>query len=665
MANSSSSSSTTKATNMTATGTVTAPRSVNHDSNAAASNPSGDESIHQTDLPWTPGSEWNSSPAITGRDTCVTSNPVPSDRGDRNPTVSNRPVPPRITDETFLNSQSNDSPTSTVFTSNPLVKDASYLRDPAGYMGPTSTWSFFRRVITLVEQCSPPSTQSPSEPFNTDGTAFRLTWAPLWVNEIPDISNLPPPDYALYLFHTVKFHFGPLFEIVDEPVFLCRLKQFDSNALQLVQTHRLWFVEYLLVLAFGEALLLKKGPSPTPAGSEFAARAMALIPDPAQLHDEGLLSIEILALAALYFHSIDMRVSAFQYIGQALRLSTVEGIHREIIEDGLGGEVAQRCTTLWWAVYSLDRMLSALMGAPTSIRDEDVTVALPSQTNNGTTAAAITASIKLSRLLGTIATTVYSVDEKLDSSFVKNTKAVIEGLAEVTRENNEMLISHKQNAQPSRMMSAINLMYHHCIIQATRPLVMCLLKGFLGSTGSEPHQETWVSAPIVALLKTSISSALETLKVLCALERQNMLESFLPFDLEYAFSSASLLCIMQTIVPGSIIDPTWRSMAALLFDTMIRQGSVAAGLRKSELRYLEQLLVIFRPSSPVREIDGALVCPLAVLNVNDSMPESLHIGEGIWDPGFDLESLNPDSDHLLNLALQLGINADSEMIGNM
>ncbi|KAH7141759.1 hypothetical protein EDB81DRAFT_797575 [Dactylonectria macrodidyma] len=532
-------------------------------------------------------------------------------------------------------------------------------------MGPTSTWSFFRRVITLIEQCSPPSAHSPSEPFNTDGTAFRLTWVPRAANEIPDISDLPPPDYALYLFHTVKFHFGPLFQIVDEPVFLFRLKQFESNSLELVQTHRLWFVEYLLVLAFGEALTSKKGPSPTPAGSGFAARAMALMPDFAQLHDEGLLSIEILALAALYFHSIDMRVSAFQYIGQALRLCIVEGIHREIVEHTLGDEVAHRCKSLWWAVYVLDRRLSALMGAPTSIRDEDVTTSLPSQTDNGPTAAALTMSIKLSRLLVTIATTVYSVDEKLDSSFVKNTKAVIEGLAELTREGDDMMLSHKQNTHPSRMISAINLMYHHCILQATRPLVMCLLKGFLGSTGSEPHQETWVSAPIVALLRTSISSALMTLKVLCASEKQNMLDSFLPFDLEYAFSSASLLCIMQTIVPGSIMDPTWRGMAGLLFDIMIRQGSVAAGLRKSELCYLEQLLAMFRPSGPVREMDGALVCPLAVLSVNDSIPESLDICEGIWDPGFDLESLNPDSDHLLDLALQLGINADSEMIGNM
>ena len=72
--------------------------------------------------------------------------------------------------------------------------------------------------------------------------------------------------------------------------------------------------QYLLVLAFGEAFLYRDAPAPAPAGSAFAARAMALLPDVPQFHDEGLLAIEVLALAAIYLHSIDMRVPAFQYV---------------------------------------------------------------------------------------------------------------------------------------------------------------------------------------------------------------------------------------------------------------------------------------------------------------------------------------------------------------
>lgn len=232
-----------------------------------------------------------------------------------------------------------DQRLSRVFTNNPLVKDTPYLRDPAGryriahylmsfkfnkeayvvvgYMGPTSTWSFFRRAITLVEHHYPSTPATPSEPFNLDGAAFRLVWNPFPADQTPDISDLPPFDYALYLFHTVQFHLGQIFPIIYEPVFLYRLSQFENNALEICRTQRLWLTEYLLVLAFGEAFMSHDMPASTPAGSAFAARAMALLPDFAQLHEEGLLGIEVLALAAIYYHSIDMRVSAFQCVSSA------------------------------------------------------------------------------------------------------------------------------------------------------------------------------------------------------------------------------------------------------------------------------------------------------------------------------------------------------------
>lgn len=60
-----------------------------------------------------------------------------------------------------------------------------------------------------------------------------------------------------------------------------------------------------------------------PSGSAFASRAMALMPDIAELHDEGLLSIEVLSLAALCFRSIDMRVSAFQYVSPCTHLTII------------------------------------------------------------------------------------------------------------------------------------------------------------------------------------------------------------------------------------------------------------------------------------------------------------------------------------------------------
>ena len=186
--------------------------------------------------------------------------------------------------------------------------------DSLGFLGPTSTWSFFRRAVALAEQRQPPSQPTSPDIFGVDGDAFRLRWVPQPPEAVPDLANLPPVDYALCLFHTVKFHLGQFAQIIDEPTFLAHLEAFDGKALEVAQTQRLWFAEYLLILAFGEAFTAQAGPTLVPPGSNFAERALAVLPDFAQLHEEGLESIEVLALVALYFHSIDMRSSAYQYV---------------------------------------------------------------------------------------------------------------------------------------------------------------------------------------------------------------------------------------------------------------------------------------------------------------------------------------------------------------
>lgn len=67
-------------------------------------------------------------------------------------------------------------------------------------------------------------------------------------------------------------------------------------------------------------------------------------------------------------------------------------------------------------------------------------------------------------------------------------------------------------------------------------------------------------------------------------------ETFLPFDLEQAFSSAFVLTLM-TAIPGlpdrdtSYMDTTFE-----IIDTMIARGNVVARFRKEELEKLQEML---------------------------------------------------------------------------
>ncbi|CAI7662370.1 unnamed protein product [Penicillium manginii] len=203
------------------------------------------------------------------------------------------------------------------FSRNPLVdRDPSFAMTPDGrfwYMGPTSSWSFCRRVLALIGR-RVPEANCPPDPWHLDGMAFKLHWRPVPSDEVPDVTNLPPLDYALFLFNTVKFYFGFLSFMIDEESYLRNLYEFYENPSSKAASSRYWYAQYLLVLAFGKAFLTARNPSGTPPGHQYASRAMSLLPDLSGMHEDPLTCIQALSLGAVYLQSIDMRRAAFQHV---------------------------------------------------------------------------------------------------------------------------------------------------------------------------------------------------------------------------------------------------------------------------------------------------------------------------------------------------------------
>lgn len=182
-----------------------------------------------------------------------------------------------------------------------------------GYMGPSSSWSFCRRVLALLGKRVPES-NSPPDPWHLDGMAFKLQWKQVSLEESPDVTNLPPLDYALFLYNAAKYYLASLSFLIDETLYLQELHEFYRDPAAKAASRRSWFAQYLLVLAFGKASITQRNPSGSPAGHQYASRAMALLPDLSGIHEDPLTSIQALSLAALYFQSIDMRKAAFQHV---------------------------------------------------------------------------------------------------------------------------------------------------------------------------------------------------------------------------------------------------------------------------------------------------------------------------------------------------------------
>jgi len=107
---------------------------------------------------------------------------------------------------------------------------------------------------------------------------------------------------------------GGILRLFDEDEFLQHLHEFYAEAPEKVGSSRLWYTQYLLVLAFGKGFL--NGPKTLGglSGSEFFTRAMSVLPDTPELHEEPVLAVEVLNLIALYFYCLDMRQTAYSYV---------------------------------------------------------------------------------------------------------------------------------------------------------------------------------------------------------------------------------------------------------------------------------------------------------------------------------------------------------------
>lgn len=119
-----------------------------------------------------------------------------------------------------------------------------------------------------------------------------------------------------------------------------------------------------------------------------------------------------------------------------------------------------------------------------------------------------------------------------------------------------------------------------------------------------PGDENWESflSQTAAVISTGIKSAVKTLQILTteysllglwsilitkAQMLTNILEVFLPYDLEFTFGAALHLNMATALFPGVADDQGCRQLGHQILDNMISRGNRVAAVRKQELVYLE------------------------------------------------------------------------------
>ncbi|KAK5807381.1 hypothetical protein VI817_001639 [Penicillium citrinum] len=464
------------------------------------------------------------------------------------------------------------------------------------YLGTSSNWSFTRRVLSLTHEHIYQEAL-PTGALLFDGATYDLGWDGLRKSHSPESPAVPTYDHAMYLINVVKFRCGQLYHLFDENEFMTNLHEFYSESKPHATTG-LWYVHFLLILAFGKGFVKHKVQGNRPPGADYFVKALEMLPSVIVLHEEPIESTEVLCCVALYLQALDCRSSAHNYIGQAMRMAMAEGMHTQMPIEYLGENMVQRCRKIWWTVYILDREMTSLMGLPQTLNDEQINTLLPEFPGSIQRTSAIGMHIRLSRIIAEINGSVYAIDGRINRNFLLRTKSALATIASLADELRRAFPLHMERdiSGVSRISAYLHLLYHQCIVLATRPLLFCFLK--IRFESPENCVEVLnTSRTVRNLIQMCMDSSQQIICILRSLQTEGLLESFLSFDLESIFVSTVVLLI------GPAIDmrwsyPIWLEKAYAIFEEIIESGNLIAKFRRSELHLLDELLSCFPQEHP-------------------------------------------------------------------
>ncbi|PYI10986.1 hypothetical protein BO78DRAFT_457944 [Aspergillus sclerotiicarbonarius CBS 121057] len=527
---------------------------------------------------------------------------------------------------------------------NPFANDPPTFMSPGNgrmfYLGTSSNWSFTRRVLSLAHQ-HVHSEALPTESLIFEGTAYDLGWDGWRADPMTETPIIPSLDHALYLINTVKFRCGQLYHLFDESDFIRSLYSFYSDGAR-AKTRSLWYIHFLLILAFGKTFVERPSQGRKPPGMNYFIKSLQLLPEQHQLYSSPPAATEILCCIAIFYQALDCRSPAHNYVGQAMRLAMAHGMHTRMPVGDLDQHVVDRCRKIWWTVYILDRHTTSIQGLPQSIDGRFVQTSLPSSVGSSDRITTLCMHLKLCQSIAEINSTVYAVDGRLSRTFLLSTKTALSnmaGFADELNENFPLFLDGTDKGIP-RTSAYLHLFYQQCVIVATRPLLFCFLKIRLESP--ETRLESLdKSRNVRNLIQMCLESAQHSIRILHGVNSQSLLETFLTFDLESIFISTVVLLMAPAIDPHLVNDhPRWLEKAYGIFRELVEAGNQVAKFRWSELQQLEQTMQsITQPKDKTR------------LNAHCENPEPAP------------RSLSPTTSHIL-APMEQNSFSDPSLLGN-
>ncbi|KAK6086217.1 fungal specific transcription factor domain-containing protein [Seiridium cupressi] len=457
---------------------------------------------------------------------------------------------------------------------NPLFGDRPWFHDTPGapiLIGEAADAAFATRFCQTLSDGSVKHIQRIS--FPTDNTLLTLGAA---------ACPLPTRGKARFLLKAAIGIVSQYYHIVLRSVVLGHLERFlhQPSGFDILLGSKMW-----ALLALGELYTARSGDMDNFPGLAYFAqanRALQMIQERPSLD-----SIEVLLLLSLYNLSCNRRHSAFCLAGSAVRQGIIMGLHLNVPDSQLGDPVMrEHRNRVWWTAYEFDRLLAARLSQPFSIQDDEIELDLPSDSalprdskDDFTGAHDLVNRIKLVRLTGQITKLLYGRKAQKDS-FLQRVQQALKDLQDWFRTLEGGLNVEEQRASKnySGAMRSLLLSFNQCMIVATRPVALYMLRAHRGRWSADPAQtDVVIPDNVQALTEACIQCARHSHSILLDSWIAGSFLTFDYFDTLYIFSVATIFAVSSLLNgPGSSKDHDDFELSLQLLTELKGNGNCAA-----------------------------------------------------------------------------------------
>ncbi|KAH6887600.1 hypothetical protein B0T10DRAFT_530032 [Thelonectria olida] len=423
------------------------------------------------------------------------------------------------------------------------------------------------------------------------------------------LPQLPPEREAHRLFEIVNLYIGQTQNHYDPRELSDRMGLLYGSGSDSIQTHDLWCMEIIIILAIGKMLTADFDDDGVFPGIKLFEFAYQNFPPLSVHYSQGRLGVETHALMAMYLQMANRKEEAYLYIATALRLAVLCGYHQE--------EAVAKClrservhlNRLFWTVYMQERRLAAATGQQSGINDDAIDLPLPEDAPGFLPSGPLRANIKIAKVTGQVIKVLYGPTHRTEEDFVGNVQQILKGLFDISREiPSEKSLSTGTNSDIAlRTIASLHLMVYQSFMMG--PLESC--------HEHAPRQLEDCSKPLSAS-RTGVCSSYPV---------DVTLAIFGFFDCDAIFSAAFIMLLTaifdSTCEPGHKINPTPGLPEAMgLLQYLTDRGNMFAPQRLQEVKTMRDHL-------------GTIFQVPQVLNEGHRQQDVANTGEAVADGMID------------------------------